>query len=60
MSNVEFTLKGKQLTIVVADVTKVQKQSEKMDLSASTGGFTGIGTVDGKLVKASLLVGWKR
>lgn len=60
MSNVAFDLKGKKLTITVEDVTKVEKKSEKMDLSASTGGFTGIGTVDGKLVKASLLVGWKR
>jgi len=60
MSNVTFDLKGKTLTITVADVTKVVKASEKMDLCASTGGFTGIGTVDGKAVKASVLVGWKR
>lgn len=56
----DIKLEGKKLTITVPDVTKVVKASEKMDLSASTGGFQGIGTVDGKAIKASLLVGWKR
>ena len=56
----QVSLEGKKLTIVVEDVTKVIKKSEKMDLSASTGGFTPVGVVGGNTIKASLLVGWKR
>lgn len=56
----DIKLEGKKLTIVIADVTKVIKNGPKMDLSASTGGFTGVGTVDGKFIKASCLVGWNR
>jgi hypothetical protein len=56
----DIKLVGKKLTIVVEDVTKSIKSTEKMELSASSGGFQGVGTVDGKAIKVSCLVGWKR
>lgn len=55
----KIDLKGKTLTIVVEDVTKGNRPSKsgKMNLCATTGGFTAVGTVDGKVVKVNLTVG---
>ena len=55
----DIKLEGKKLTIVIADVTKDNRPSKsgKMQLCATTGGFTGVGTVDGKVVKVNLTVG---
>jgi hypothetical protein len=60
IKNMDIKLEGKKLTITIPDVTKVVKQSEKMDLSASTGGWQGVGTVDGKVIKLMAMTGWKR
>lgn len=56
----KMDLKGKTLTIVIDDVTKSIKTTAKMELSASSGGFQPVATVDGKVVKANVMIGWKR
>jgi hypothetical protein len=56
----EITLKGKELTIKVPDVTKPVKETKMMHLSGNSGGFQGVGMVDGKAIKVSCLVGWSK